>query len=209
MPPSSSRPGGAVPGHVAWVGRAAGTAPATPAPAGRALLSLVDTALSLGVTWLTVQEPTGGRALREQAADLAADRQVVVAVTPDGPADAPVAPHPLVPVASPRLHVFCAEQGSGRRDLVRAVRQLEAARIAPHAVDEASIGGALGVPDVDLLVLTGSDRRVPDLLVWQVAYSEIVVLEETWPEIGAPQFHAAVAEYQRRDRRYGGLVAPR
>lgn len=173
------------------------------------MLSLVETALSLGVAWLTVQEPSGGKALRAQAADLAADRHVVVACTPDGPADGPVAPLPLVPVPSPLLHVFCAEPGSGRRELVRAVRQLDAESLAPHEVDEASIGGTLGVPDVDLLVLTGSDRRVPDLLVWQVAYSEIVVLEETWPDLGPAQFHAAVAEYQRRDRRYGGLVASR
>lgn len=171
------------------------------------MLALVDTATALGIGWLTVQEPSGARALRGHAADLA-ERGVLVCQSSTAPGS-PIGPQPLVPVGSPRLSVLCVEEGSGRRELVRAVRELDARGLRPEDVDEAAISDVLGVPDVDLLVLTGSDRRVPDLLVWQVAYSEIVVLDEPWPEVSPAQFHAAVAEYRRRDRRYGGLVTSR
>jgi undecaprenyl diphosphate synthase len=118
-------------------------------------------------------------------------------------------PENLVRVESPALQVLLAGVWSGRRQIADALRTLAARGVRPVDVDEATIGETLGVPDVDLLVLTGSDRRVPDLLVWQVAYSEIVVIDEPWPEVDAEQLRAAVSEYQRRDRRYGGLVAPR
>lgn len=120
----------------------------------------------------------------------------------------PAARGPAHPEPS-ALRLYLAPEGSGRRELVDAVRGLAEAGVRPKDVREATIADALVVPDVDLLVLTGGDRRVPDLLVWQVAYSEIVVLDDPWPQVEPALFHAAVAEYQRRDRRYGGLVAPR
>jgi hypothetical protein len=172
----------------------------------RALLALVDAALGLGVGWLTVQDPTGGRALRDRAGELAGRG---VAVAQGTGHDATSSVRELVPSERAALRVLLADPGSGRRELVGAVRALAERGIRPKKVGEAAIGDALGVPDVDLLVLTGGDRRVPDLLVWQVAYSEIVVLEDAWPDLGEAQFHAAVAEYQGRDRRYGGLVPPR
>jgi hypothetical protein len=212
---------GLVPAHVAWVGR-----PRTggPGPGGersaRALSALVDCALGLGVGWITFQEPSAGRGLRERAAELATRGIALSSTTPPsrdgspGPPDLVAGPRDLVEgprdlVEPPSLRVLLAEERSGRRDLVGAVRELAARGVRPKDVDEAAFGSTLGVPDVDLLVLTGGDRRVPDLLVWQVAYSEIVVLEEPWPEVGEAQFRATVAEYQRRDRRYGGLVASR
>ncbi len=231
--PRPTRRGSAsVPGHVAWVaGEAhAGAAHAEEAHAGeahagaahagevavpavsgtadrggQALLALVEAALGVGVGWLTVQDPSGGGAIRERAAALAA-RGVAVAETPEasGPA-----PRDLVEVRAPVLRVLLAKEGSGRRELVGAVQALADQGLRGRAVKEATIGAVLAVPDVDLLVLVGGDRRVPDLLVWQVAYSEIVVLDRPWPEVGAEEFDAAVAEYQRRDRRYGGLVGSR
>jgi hypothetical protein len=174
----------------------------------RALSALVDCALGLGVGWITFQEPSAGRGLREQAAELAA-RGIALSSTTSPSRDGSPGPRDLAEVESPSLRVLLAGERSGRRDLVGAVRELASRGVRPKDVDEAAFGSALGVPDVDLLVLTGGDRRVPDLLVWQVAYSEIVVLDEPWPEVGEAQFRAAVTEYQRRDRRYGGLVASR
>ncbi len=115
----------------------------------------------------------------------------------------------LAHLEGPGLRVLLAEEGSGRRELLGAVRELAARSVEPAQVSEATIAATLAVPDVDLLVLTGGDRRVPDLLVWQVAYSEIVVLDDPWPDVAGEQFRAAVAEFRRRERRYGGLVASR
>lgn len=180
----------------------------TPERAERALLSLVETALDLGVRWLTVQDPSGGHALRTRAAELAR-RGVAVAEVPAASRGTAPRPRDLVQVEEPALRVLLAQEGSGRRELVGAVRELAARGVVPKKVTEATIAAVLAVPDVDLLVLTGGDRRMPDLLVWQVAYSEIVTLPDPWPEVTGAQFHAALSEYQLRNRRYGGLVASR
>ncbi len=199
---------GPVPGHVAWVARPAGGELVAPDRAERALVALVEASLDLGVGRLTVQDPSGGHALRERAVELAR-RGVVVAEVGGSPGDDAPGPRDLEHLDRPALRVLLAQEGSGRREIVDAVRELAASGVAPKKVREATIGDALAVPDVDLLVLTGGDRRVPDLLVWQVAYSEIVVLPDPWPEVTEAQFRSALSEYQRRDRRYGGLVAPR
>ncbi len=220
---------GPVPGHVAWVARQPGGGPVTPEREERALLALVEAALGLGVAWLTVQDPSEGRALRERAAELAR-RGVAVAVpvaaaggAPEAPPrgapevadgsgtsrDGAAGPRDLVPLERPALRVLLAPEGSGRRQLLVAARELAARGVALGKVSESTLASAQAVPDVDLLVLTGDDHRVPDLLIWQVAYSEIVVLPDPWPGDGDQQFRAAVDEYQRRNRRYGGLVASR
>jgi hypothetical protein len=172
-----------------------------------ALGVLVETAQRLGIGWLTIQEPSGGSALKRRARELAS-RRIALAFVPGANHRGPAA-RDLALVESPILRVLLAEGRTGRRELVAAVQALADRGVPPKDVTEAVIAEALGLPDVDLLVLTGGDRRVPDLLVWQVAYSEIVVLDEPWPEVSAELVGAAVAEYQRRDRRYGGLVASR
>lgn len=196
---------------MAWVARPSGTRRDSPELDERALLALAETALDLGVRWLTIQDPTAGHALRVRATALAR-RGVAVAEIHGTAADAAAGgargPTDLVGVEGPSLRVLLAGERTGRRELVGAVRELAARGVAAKKVREATIAGVLAVPDVDLLVLTGGDRRVPDLLVWQVAYSEIVVLPDAWPAVGEAQFLAALSEYRRRDRRYGGLVAP-
>jgi undecaprenyl diphosphate synthase len=100
----------------------------------------------------------------------------------------------------------------GRRELVRAVRTLADAvargAVAPDAIDEASIAGALdtaGVPDPDLMIRTSGEYRLSNFLLWQVAYTELLVLPILWPDFSPRDFYGAVAEYQRRTRRFGGL----
>jgi undecaprenyl diphosphate synthase len=200
---------GPAPGHVAWVATRRSGAPESAGRDERALLVLVETALDVGVRRLSIQDPSGGRPLRSRAAELARRGVAIGVVESSGASEEASPPEDLVPLEDPALRVLLAEEGSGRGELVRAVRDIAARAVPPKKVSEATIARALAVPDVDLLVLTGGDRRVPDLLVWQVAYSEIVVLPEAWPEVSEGQFRSAIAEYQRRDRRYGGLVAPR
>ncbi len=100
----------------------------------------------------------------------------------------------------------------GRRELVRAVRTLADAvargALTPDAIDEARIAGALdtaGVPDPDLLIRTSGEYRLSNFLLWQVAYTELLVLPILWPDFYPRDLYGAVAEYQRRTRRFGGL----
>lgn len=163
----------------------------------RALRALVEGALGLGVRWLTVLEPSGGRGLRRGESELS-ERGVRVARL----GEAAAAPSP-----ADRLTVLLTSAGHGRADIVEAVRRLAEDGIAPEEVGEKEIGARLDAPDVDLLVHTGGDWHVADLLLWEVAYSELVVLEVPWPAVDRSSLEAAVAEYQGRSRRYGGLRA--
>ena len=114
--------------------------------------------------------------------------------------------------ANTGLTLLIALNYGGRLELVRAVRSLAAdvARgvLDPGTIDEASITAALdtvGVPDPDLLIRTSGEYRLSNFLLWQVAYTELVVLPTLWPDFSPPDLYGAVAEYQRRSRRFGGL----
>lgn len=66
------------------------------------------------------------------------------------------------------------------------------------------------VPDVDLLIRTGGERRLSDFLLWESAYAELYFTEVAWPDFDGEALAAAVAEFRRRQRRFGGLEsAPR
>lgn len=64
------------------------------------------------------------------------------------------------------------------------------------------------LPDVDLLIRTGGERRLSDFLLWESAYAELVFLDQMWPDFTAADLAAAVAEFGARDRRFGGLSRP-
>jgi undecaprenyl diphosphate synthase len=72
-----------------------------------------------------------------------------------------------------------------------------------RAVAEAEHGPA--VPPVDLLIRTGGERRLSDFLLWESAYAELVFVETPWPEFDVAAFDAALADYARRQRRFGAL----
>lgn len=96
---------------------------------------------------------------------------------------------------------------SGRAEIVDAARALVAAGVDPRDVDEAHFAEHLytaGQPDVDLLIRTGGDRRTSNFLLWQAAYAELVFYDKYWPDFGNDDFDAALAEFERRDRRFGG-----
>src|SRR5207244_13214918 len=76
-------------------------------------------------------------------------------------------------------------------------------------IDEETIDRHLytkNLPELDLVIRTSGEMRLSNFLLWQVSYAEIVVTETLWPEFRGADLLAAVAEYQQRERRYGGLV---
>jgi len=62
------------------------------------------------------------------------------------------------------------------------------------------------MPDVDLLIRTGGERRLSDFLLWECAYAELVFTDRMWPDFGAADLAAAVAEFHARDRRFGEVI---
>jgi undecaprenyl diphosphate synthase len=100
----------------------------------------------------------------------------------------------------------------GRAEITDAVRRLAAdfARDGkdPAAIDEATLASYLytaGQPDPDLLIRTSGELRVSNFLLWQIAYSEIWVTDVLWPDFRRRHLLLAIADYQKRERRYGGI----
>jgi len=60
-------------------------------------------------------------------------------------------------------------------------------------------------PDVDLLIRTGGEKRLSDFLLWEAAYAELIFVEKKWPDFGGEDLAAAVSEFHRRERNFGGL----
>ena len=104
---------------------------------------------------------------------------------------------------------ICVNYG-GRDEIVRAARQW-AERVKSgeeNALTEdvfASLLDSAGIPDPELLIRPGGEMRVSNFLMWQTAYSEMVFTDTLWPDFGEKDINAAIAQYQKRDRRFGGL----
>ena len=83
-------------------------------------------------------------------------------------------------------------------------------RLGGLKVDEEMISSSLytsSCPDPDLLIRTSGEMRISNFLLWQIAYAELYVTETLWPDFTRTDLLQAVLEYQKRDRRYGGLSA--
>ena len=89
-------------------------------------------------------------------------------------------------------------------------RALEPSRVPAHVavIDEQAVAAKLytaGMPDPDLLIRTSGEMRISNFLLWQIAYSELYITEVLWPYFNRTELLRAMLEYQRRDRRFGGL----
>lgn len=107
-----------------------------------------------------------------------------------------------------RITLSVAFNYGGRWDIVQACRQAIAAGLAPADLNEASLNRYMALshaPDPDLFIRTGGEVRISNFLLWQVAYSELVFSDCLWPEFGDAELDAALAEYARRDRRFGAV----
>jgi undecaprenyl diphosphate synthase len=112
------------------------------------------------------------------------------------------------------LTLVIAFNYGGRQEIVRAMRslaaQVKAGTLDPDTIDFDAVESALdtsGIPDPDLVIRTSGEQRVSNFLTWQTAYSEFVFLPDYWPDFDDRTFRAAIDEYCRRDRRFGGLSA--
>ena len=102
----------------------------------------------------------------------------------------------------------------GRQEIARAARRVAelvaAGKLAPGDITADMIGRHLDAPDLpdpDLIIRTSGEQRLSNFLMWQSAYSELVFVPAYWPDFERATLENAVAEYRRRERRFGGLVA--
>jgi undecaprenyl diphosphate synthase len=110
------------------------------------------------------------------------------------------------------LTLLMAFNYGGRDELLDAFRSLarrvRAGELEPDTISEADVSGALytdGVPDPDLLIRTSGEMRVSNFLLWQIAYTELWITPTLWPDFGPSDLYRAVADFQRRSRRFGGV----
>ena len=106
---------------------------------------------------------------------------------------------------------FCLNYG-GRDEIVRAARafaaEVAAGKRSPQELTEGLFDTYLysaGVPDPELIIRPSGEMRTSNFLLWQSAYSEYVFMDVLWPDFGPKDLDKAIAEYHRRNRRFGGI----
>ena len=104
------------------------------------------------------------------------------------------------------MHFQIALNYGARDEIVHAVKSIVSRGISAQEITPKLISDSLytkGIPDPDLLVRTGGEQRISNYLLWQIAYSEIVIRNEFWPEFGKGLLADCVLEFGKRQRRYG------
>ena len=197
-----------------------------------ALFDTVEGALELGVRWLTVyafstenwrRPPTEVRfimnfnrdLLRRRADELDA-RRVRVRFIGRKVRPIPASLRRLMNDTETRtahhrrLTLQIAFNYGARAELADAARQLAtqaaAGQLDPAKIDEAAVQQHLytaDAPDVDLLIRTSGEQRISNYLLWQAAYAELIFTDVYWPDFDRTHLSAAIAEFQRRNRRFG------
>jgi len=108
------------------------------------------------------------------------------------------------------MTVVLAVSYGGREELAAAMRtmarEVQNGTLDPASINERTVSAHLstaGIPDPDLLIRTSGEMRVSNFLLWQIAYSELLVTPTLWPDFGEAEFVAALSHYQGRERRFG------
>jgi undecaprenyl diphosphate synthase len=116
--------------------------------------------------------------------------------------------------ANTGLTLVVAFNYGSRQEIARAARALAQdvaeGRLDPKQVTAERLGAGLDtatLPDPDLIIRTSGEQRLSNFLLWQGAYSELVFVPTYWPDFDRGALEAAIDEYHRRERRFGGLVA--
>jgi undecaprenyl diphosphate synthase len=110
------------------------------------------------------------------------------------------------------LTLVLALSYGGRTEIIEAVRSIatdvKQGKLEPAEINEQVIAQRLYTrhwPDPDILIRTSGEMRVSNFLLWQISYAELVVTPTLWPDFRKPQLYAALEEYARRHRRFGGV----
>jgi undecaprenyl diphosphate synthase len=106
---------------------------------------------------------------------------------------------------------ICINYGA-HTEILQAIRslarQVAAGELSADSIDEDCFESELltsGVPDPDLLIRTSGEQRISNFMLWQCAYAELVFVDTLWPDFGKEHLEQAIAEFRRRERRYGGV----
>jgi len=113
--------------------------------------------------------------------------------------------------ANKGLTLVTALSYGGRDEILRAVKKAIAGGIRPDEISEETFEALLdtsGLPAVDLIVRTSGEKRLSNFLLWQGAYAELYFTETLWPDFTREEFLCAMQDYQRRERRFGGIMSP-
>ena len=112
------------------------------------------------------------------------------------------------------LELIVALSYGSRQEISMAAQQLArdvaAGVIDPEAIDENAINNRMftfDLPDPDLIVRTGGEKRISNFLLWQAAYAELMFIDVLWPDFSMEDLEKMVAEFGRRERRYGNITA--
>ena len=112
------------------------------------------------------------------------------------------------------LTLVVAFNYGARQEIARAARRLAlevaAGRLSADAISVELIGNHLetaDLPDPDVIIRTSGEQRLSNFLLWQAAYSELIFVPINWPDFDRTALEAAIEEYRRRERRFGGLIA--
>jgi len=113
------------------------------------------------------------------------------------------------------LQLNIAASYGGRADIVDGARELarrvQRGRLDPERIDEEMLGGAMQLgdqPEPDLFIRTGGERRLSNYLLWNLAYTELYFSDVLWPDFTEHDLDTALADFARRERRFGGLAEP-
>lgn len=107
-----------------------------------------------------------------------------------------------------RMTIVLALNYGGRQEIIEAVKKMLKRKIKPEEIDEQMFSRYLdtaGLPDPDLLIRTSGEMRLSNFLLWQCAYSELYITPVLWPDFRRAHLFEAIIDYQRRERRFGGL----
>jgi undecaprenyl diphosphate synthase len=112
------------------------------------------------------------------------------------------------------LNLVVAFNYGARQEIARAARRLAVevaeGRLAATAITPELLTRHLDIPDLpdpDVIIRTSGEQRLSNFLLWQAAYSELVFVPTYWPDFDRAALEEAIAEYRRRERRFGGLIA--
>jgi undecaprenyl diphosphate synthase len=112
------------------------------------------------------------------------------------------------------LTLVVAFNYGARQEIARAVRRLAlevaAGKLSANAITPELLTRNLDAPDIpdpDVIIRTSGEQRLSNFLLWQAAYSELVFVSTNWPDFDRSTLEQAIAEYRRRERRFGGLIA--